>query len=95
MLFTSRMENSVNPDQKALSVVIADLDLQYFQKRINPGSAGQWLIVNFPHMKPGMETSCLEHNKKDKSFQFTKYTVQCNIVHYHLNFFGKVQLFSW
>ena len=34
------MKNSVAPDQLA-SEKPADLDLQCFQKRINPGSAGQ------------------------------------------------------
>ena len=36
-LFSIRVENSVDYVQQA------DLDLQCFQKRINPGSAGQML----------------------------------------------------
>ena len=35
---TSRVENSVDPDQ-------SDLNLQCFQKKINPGSAGQGLSL--------------------------------------------------
>ena len=57
-VFSIRVENSVDPDQMAFRWLCqkpSDLDLQCFQKRINPGSAGQGLIIKsiFSH--------CYEH----------------------------------
>ena len=43
-IFTSSLENSVDPDQLA-SKKPADLDLNWFQSRIYPGLACRWVTV--------------------------------------------------
>ena len=44
-IFTSSLENSVDPDQLA-SKKPADLDLNWFQSRIYPDLACRWVTCN-------------------------------------------------
>ena len=62
-VFSIRMKNSMDPDQMA-SAEANDLDLQCFQKRINPGSAGQGLIRILQNHKlwfSKSQLSCYSH----------------------------------
>ena len=45
-VFSNRVENTVDPDQMAISQKPTDLDLQWFQRWINTISTGQGLIKN-------------------------------------------------